>query len=331
MTLNTELAVLEDILSKRFYRHLCYFGPRSSTSTTRDLTFDNRLQALSNKDNTSTTSIMSLPIPKEDTRKEDVPLTPESFLQLGPPSSFDDISKAKCVSFPPTPTTSSTSAFLPPIQQPVNHLTAQQAPSNATAELPDQQDARQSTVQQTPEDINAPARVPWKSEDELRLIQIAENLPIRPSWTQTCDEFNDGRRSYRSVEALKHKYTGLCKRGENVSSTTPSASGFSPPSQQLDGQSTVQRISGDMTTASSACYWNPEDELRLTQLVEDNNLPYGEFSWNEIATKFNDSKRPYRSKVALSQKYLRLHQSGQNNASITPRTMDPYNSTIERS
>jgi hypothetical protein len=146
---------------------------------------------------------MSLPPLERNEEKQVMPTTLDSCLQLGPPSSFDDISKAPRGTSPPTTTISSAPTFSPLSQQLAEQLKAEQTPGDATAAPPD---------------------TSWKLEDAHKLVQIITLMRLKYvelRWDEIATDFNDGKRQYRTKSALRNKYGRLCRKDQSVASTTP--------------------------------------------------------------------------------------------------------------
>jgi hypothetical protein len=112
------------------------------------------------------------------------------------------------------------------------HLQAQVPPFSHQAYH--DQYAETSTTSRNEEDISyAPvstpskAKAPWAFEDELRLLELVRDSKLLEGdwngWEAICDEYNDGQRPHRNVNALEAKFVGLQAKIETIVSMRPKA------------------------------------------------------------------------------------------------------------
>jgi hypothetical protein len=247
---------------------------------------------------------MSLPVPKQGEGKQDMPLTPESFLELGPPTRFEAAVKQRQATTQLNIATPPSFALSPWTHQQVqdtvsSHANKATLPSSALSQSGYQQ-AEDSVPSQR---FNAEH---WEIKDELKLMQLVANFLAEGakaiSWTHISAKFNNGERQHRPPLDLESKHRNLSRLGVSIASLQ----------QRLD------TVPGPKATATTAApvgtRWTIEEELKLMKLVAD--LPAEDakrIPWSQIYSDFNDSRRP---QDALHGKYHRLCRAGETVASL---------------
>lgn len=83
-----------------------------------------------------------------------------------------------------------------------------------------------STPPHEEETHNSASRIKWERSDKLKLMEIVSRVTgldrkfpsRRLPWDQIFAEFNDGRRTYRTLTAIEWQYRNLYEKGESVAS-----------------------------------------------------------------------------------------------------------------
>ena len=216
-----------------------------------------------------------------------MPLTPESFLQLGPPKRFEAAAKERQATSPSNIAASNIAI-----------------PSSSALSLPARQQAQGSGPNQS-------FNPRWNVKDQLRLMQLAAELTAgfankAVPWETLSENFNDGGRRHRSPRALQAEFHGLCASGVNVASL-----------ERILGNPRAEAAA--MAPRPSDATWKIEDELDLMKIAVTTRAESVALFWNQVSSDSNNAQRHYRTMEELQTKYRRLLQQGERVLSLEER------------